>query len=303
MNQGSKSSSQVARVRGMAVCSEDARVEIQLHAYCHDVGLPGMPFPPGAKLPKPLRDKQVEPHWKDAYGIRMPEDLAAMYQQMGEGLGVFHRAELVTAIIGDGLLPAGLEEALCARRLYQGCEAKITVSKDKAVMPEPPEGWKHPPRANPFPVSYLVKVLRVQDKHDLSAEHRVESALRRRRRANACYARALALPTGQSSSNQEDRARGQRDMEEAVCVYTSAIAMACLPSAIRATAPLQVQRVYVCVCLCVCVCVCVCMCVHAGVCACACVCVPMRVCECECVYVFECEKVCVCKSVYVCVWV
>ena len=52
------------------VCRDGARVQIQVHAYCHDIGVWGMPYPPGAQLPKQIRDMQARPVWKDAYGIR-----------------------------------------------------------------------------------------------------------------------------------------------------------------------------------------------------------------------------------------
>lgn len=52
------------------VCKDGARVQIQVHAYCHNIGVWGMPYPPGAQLPKQIRDMQARPVWKDAYGIR-----------------------------------------------------------------------------------------------------------------------------------------------------------------------------------------------------------------------------------------
>ena len=279
-----------------AVCCDGAQVQMQVHAYCHNVGMWNMPYPPGAKLPQPIRDMQARPVWKDAYGIRcvlpslplpnpplpptlplslllllplplllslprpqtyrslipmylrrMPKDLLGMYEQMGEGLGIFHRVELISAVLGDGDLPLGLEAGLCARPLSKGREVKIDVSPRMALMPEPAQGWTHrePPRENPFPVSYLVKVLSVQARHDLPARQRLDSALIRRRRANVCYARALSLLPSSSAagptsnrSNALGRTLAARDeasgpagalLQEACDLYEQALDMARLP--------------------------------------------------------------------------
>ena len=113
-------------------------------------------------------------YWKDAYGIRMPEDLAALYDRMAEGLGIFHGVELLSAIIGDGQLPVGLEAGLCARALYSGREAKIDVSPEMAtrlLIPDPPSASKQEARTNPFPVTYLVKVLSVEPRHNSNSQH------------------------------------------------------------------------------------------------------------------------------------
>jgi len=224
-------------------CRQGARVELRVHAYCHDVGVPGMPFPPGMQLPKPIREKQQQPMWKDAYGIRVPEDLAALYEQMGEGLGMFHGVETMCTVIGDGDLPVGLEVGLCARALYQGREAKIDVSPAMALLPDPPSGWAEEPRENPFPVSYLVKVLKVEAMEDLSPSDRVACALMRRRRANFCYALALAtLPkSGKQLEGKADVDReGHLLLEEACMLYRCAIEMAHVPSHLLDSASIEV---------------------------------------------------------------
>jgi len=211
-----------------AVCSDGARVQLRLHAYCHDVGVPGMPFPPGMKLPKVIRDKQQQPLWKDAYGIRMPEDLAALYDRMAEGLGIFHGVQVLSAIIGDGELPVGLEAGLCARGLYSGREAKIDVSPEMAtrlLIPDPPSASKQEARTNPFPVTYLVKVLSVEPLEHRPARECIASAMLRRRRANAKYARALSLLSSSTTSKCEVEESGCL-LQKACLLYKAAIHMA-----------------------------------------------------------------------------
>jgi hypothetical protein len=227
------------------VCKEGARVQLSVHAYCHNVGVPGQPFPPGMQLPKPIRDLQKEPLWKDAYGIRMPDEMAALYEQMGEGLGMFHRAETLSAVIGDGDLPVGLELGLCARALYRGREAKIDVSPAMALLPDPPSGWAEEARENPFPVSYLVKVLKVEAMEDMSPSDRLACALTRRRRANACYAIAIDMPTkadGQREGDATEDWEGLVVLEEACKLYKCAIEMCRIDSEILDSVPVEVRR-------------------------------------------------------------
>jgi hypothetical protein len=189
---------------------------------------------------------------------RMPEDLLGLYEQMGEGSGMFHRVELITAVIGDGDLPEGLEAGLCARPLGKGREVKIDVSPSMALRPEPAQGWMHAPRENPFPVSYLVKVLSVETRQDLPARQRLDSALVRRRRANVCYARALSLlprssvatplqrggsaPEGTNIAMDETVDSACLLFQEACHLYEQALEMARLPPQAVLLASDQVAR-------------------------------------------------------------
>lgn len=190
----------------------------------------------------------------------MPEDLLGLYEQMGEGSGMFHRVELISAVIGDGDLPEGLEAGLCARPLGKGSEVKIDVSPSMALRPEPAQGWMHAPRENPFPVSYLVKVLSVEARQDLPARQRLDSALIRRRRANVCYARALSLLPRSSvatplqrggSAPEGTHVHTARDdsvdsgfllLQEACHLYEQALEMARLPPQAVLLASNQVAR-------------------------------------------------------------
>jgi hypothetical protein len=255
------------------------------------------PCAAGMRLPKKLRTLQTTPLWRDAYGIRVPEDLRALYHHMAEvrspfaawglgltpeglglrgwglglrgcsrmrcaplrsppplrpsltvcvcvcvcvcaymcacmcacerphtlvcvsptqPLGIFDGVQTVHAVIGDGDLPIGLEEGLCARGLYADSQAKITVAPHKAVLPGQLAG-PHPPRENPFPVSYLVRVISVTAPSRASVQQRLASAHRRRRRANACYACALVLLDPSHPSLHPHAAhvrRRHQDMEE-----------------------------------------------------------------------------------------
>ncbi len=40
----------------------------------------------GAKLPKVLRDLQQDPRWAHAYGVKWPDELLGLYEQLGEGV-------------------------------------------------------------------------------------------------------------------------------------------------------------------------------------------------------------------------
>ena len=65
----------------------------------------------------------------------MPDDLAALYERMGEGMGIFHRFESLCCVLGDGDLPRGLEEGICAGGLAVGCEAKVPATAATVLLP------------------------------------------------------------------------------------------------------------------------------------------------------------------------
>lgn len=123
-------------------CKDGCRVRMSVFAYCHDVGLPDMPWPPGATQPGKIRELRKLPEFCNAYGIKMPDCQAAMHVQMGEGTGMFHEATEICTVLGDGDLPTGLEAGV--EGLTQGTECKITALPNMALIPEP-YGGEAPP--------------------------------------------------------------------------------------------------------------------------------------------------------------
>ncbi|EKX50308.1 hypothetical protein GUITHDRAFT_104118 [Guillardia theta CCMP2712] len=190
----------VARHPNRAVCTDGSLVHLRLFAYCHNIGVFGNPYAPAEKIPKELLDYQSLPQYQHCEAVKLAKDVAALHEQLGEGMGIFHKAEDVTAVIGDGDLPRGLEVALLSGRMQE-------------TTPVP----------NPFPVSYLVKIVQVdlpleeeeaeqeqvQARESLPLQARLESANLRRERANFLFKRGAA-----------------EELQEAKQLYLSASSMA-----------------------------------------------------------------------------